>query len=177
MFTDPTGDRAAQVRRVTLEKQQLLAVKGSDQPTAPRLQAQTATGFIGSAVLSMSAGYTGEYESLENQAAHWCVIEASTVALPSIGMEIGDGSRHRQVLVRRSSLQCSMGAMIVEVCSEIEQLVLEICSGPEQRAVQVLTSNRADQPFHKGMGQGNVGDGFDLGHLQYPERACHCPNR
>ena len=50
MFTDPTGDRAAQVRRVTLAKQQqLVAVKGSDQPTAPGLQAQTATGFIESA--------------------------------------------------------------------------------------------------------------------------------
>ena len=62
-----------------------------------------------------------------------------------------------------------MGAMIVEVCSEIEQFVFEIRSGPEQRAVQVLTSNRADQPFHKGMGQGNVGDGFDLGYVQHPE--------
>ena len=52
MFTDPTGDRAAQVRRVTLAKQQqLVAVKGSDQPTAPRLQAQTAIGFIESACL------------------------------------------------------------------------------------------------------------------------------
>ena len=91
------------------------------------------------------------------------------MALPSVGMKIGDSSRHKHVLVRRSSLQCSMGAMIVEVCSEIEQLVFEICSGPEQCAVQVLTSNRADQPFHKGMGQGNIGDGFDLGHLQYPQ--------
>src|SRR6266571_5925515 len=50
MFTDPTGDGAAQVRRVTLAKQQqFVAVKGSDQPTAPRLPAQTATGFIESA--------------------------------------------------------------------------------------------------------------------------------
>jgi hypothetical protein len=36
-----------------------------------------------------------------------------------------------------------MRAMMVEVCSEIEQLVFEIRSGPEQRAIQVLTSNRA----------------------------------
>jgi hypothetical protein len=107
------------------------------------------------------------------------VIEASTVALPSIGMEIGDSSWHKHVLVRRSSLQCSMGAMIVEVCSEIEQLVFEICSGPEQRAVQVLTSNRADQPFHKGMGmgQGNVGDGLISVTSNIRRLACHCPNR
>src|SRR5207253_6618674 len=50
MFSDPTGDRAAQVRRVTLAKQHLVAVKGSDQPTAPRLPAQTATVFVESAV-------------------------------------------------------------------------------------------------------------------------------
>src|SRR5690348_5268906 len=84
-------------------------------------------------------------------------------------MEIGDSSRHKHVLVRHSSLQCSMGAMMVEVCSEIEQLVFEICSGPEQRAVQVLTSNRADSAVPQRDGTGNVGDRFDLGHLQYPQ--------
>ena len=98
----------------------------------------------------------------------WCVIEASTVALPSIGMEIGGWSRHRRVLVRCSPFQGSMRAMMVEVCPGIEQLVFEIRSGPEQRAIQILASNRADQPFHEGMGQGNIGDGFNLGYLQYP---------
>jgi hypothetical protein len=62
-----------------------------------------------------------------------------------------------------------MRAMMVEVCSEIEQLVFEIRRCPEERAIQVPASNRADQPFHKGMGQGNIGDGFDLGHFQYPQ--------
>ena len=57
----------------------------------------------------------------------------------------------------------------VEACPEIEQLVFEIRSGPEQGAIQILASNRADQPFHKRMGQGNIGDGFNLGHLQYPQ--------
>jgi len=59
--------------------------------------------------------------------------------------------------------------MIVEVSPEIEQLVFEIRSCPEQGAIQALASNGADQPFHKGMGQGNTGDGFDLGHLKYPQ--------
>ena len=58
--------------------------------------------------------------------------------------------------------------MLLEIGPEIEQLVFQIRRGPEQHAIQILTSNRADQPFHKGMGQGNIGDGFDLGHLQYP---------
>ena len=62
-----------------------------------------------------------------------------------------------------------MRAMVVEVGPEIEQLVFEICSRPEQRVIQILASNRADQPFHEWMGQGNVGDGLDLCHLQYPQ--------
>jgi hypothetical protein len=40
---------------------------------------------------------------------------------------------------------------------------------PEQRAIQILASKGADQPLHEWMGQGNVGDGLDFGHLQYPQ--------
>jgi len=106
---------------------------------------------------------------LGESSSHWGVIEASAVALPSIGMEAGGWSRYRRVLVRRSPLQSSMRAMRIEIGPEIEQLVFEIRRGPEQRAIQILASNRADQPFHKGMGQGNIGDGLDFGHLQYPQ--------
>ena len=56
--------------------------------------------------------------------------------------------------------------MIVEVGSEIEQLVFEIRTRPEQRAIQTLPPYRSDQPLHKRMGQRNVGDGLDFGHLQ-----------
>src|SRR5438128_9006178 len=59
MFSDPTGDRAAQVRRVTLAKQQFVAVKGSDQPTAARLPAQTATVFVESAACRCPRDTTG----------------------------------------------------------------------------------------------------------------------
>ena len=59
--------------------------------------------------------------------------------------------------------------MIVEVASEIEQLGFEIRARPEQRAIQTLPPYRSDQPLHKGMGQWNIGDGFDLGHIQYPQ--------
>ena len=82
---------------------------------------------------------------------------------------MGDWSWYRRVLVRRLPFQCNVRAMIVEVSPEIEQLVFEIRSRPKQRAIQVLASNGADQPFHKGMGQWNIGDGFDLGHIQYPQ--------
>ncbi len=101
--------------------------------------------------------------------SQWGVIEASAVALPSIGMELGDWSWYRRVLVRRSPFQSSMRAVRIEICPEIEQLVFQIRRGPEQGAIQLLASNRADQPLHKGMGQGNIGDGFDLGHLQDPQ--------
>ena len=56
--------------------------------------------------------------------------------------------------------------MPVEVGFEIEQLVFEIRSRPKQRAIEVFAANRPDQPFHKGMGERNIGDSFDLGHLQ-----------
>ena len=64
--------------------------------------------------------------------------------------------------------------MVVKVGPEIEQLVFEICCRPKQRQtsermIQILASNGADQPFHKWMGQGNIGDGLDLCHLQYSQ--------
>jgi hypothetical protein len=62
-----------------------------------------------------------------------------------------------------------MGPMLIEICPEIEQLVFQLRRSPEQRTIQILASNRADQAFHKRMRQGNIGDGFDLGHLQYAQ--------
>jgi hypothetical protein len=62
-----------------------------------------------------------------------------------------------------------MRAMVVEVGPEIEQLVFEICRRPEQRAIQILASKGADQPFHERRGQGNVGKGLVFCHLQYPQ--------
>ena len=60
--------------------------------------------------------------------------------------------------------------MIVEISCEIEQLVFEIRSRPEQRAIDVFASNRAIMSRStKGWGQGNIGDGFNLGHLQYSQ--------
>jgi hypothetical protein len=62
-----------------------------------------------------------------------------------------------------------MRAVVVEVVSEFEQLVFQICRRPEKRAIQILASKGADQPFHERVGQGNVGDGLDFCHLQYPQ--------
>ena len=62
-----------------------------------------------------------------------------------------------------------MRAMVLEVGPEIERLVFEICRCPEQHAIQILVSKGAHQPFHEWMGQGNVGDGLDFRHLQYPQ--------
>ena len=88
---------------------------------------------------------------------------------PSIRMGMGDGSRHRRVWVRCSPLQPSMRAMMVKIGFEIEHLTFEIGTCPEQRTIQALSAEGADQPLHKGMGQRDIGDGFDLGHFQDPQ--------
>ena len=56
--------------------------------------------------------------------------------------------------------------MKVEVGPESKQLVFKIRARPEQRAIQTLLPYRSDQPLHKRMRQGNVGDGLDFGHFQ-----------
>ena len=35
--------------------------------------------------------------------------------------------------------------------------------------MQILTAKGANQSFHERIGQGNVGDGLDFRHLQYPQ--------
>ena len=62
-----------------------------------------------------------------------------------------------------------MRAMVVEVGPEIEQLVFEVCRRPEQHVIEVFPPQGADLPFHEWMGQGDVGDGLDFYHLQYPQ--------
>ena len=62
-----------------------------------------------------------------------------------------------------------MGTMVIVVGPEIGQFILEICTRPEHHMIQIFASNGADEPFHEGMRQGNVGDGFDFCHLQDPQ--------
>src|SRR5260370_35291038 len=62
-----------------------------------------------------------------------------------------------------------MGAMMVVVVPEIEQFIFQIDSRPEQRVIQTFGSNGANEPFHEGMRQGNVGDSLDFCHLQDPQ--------
>ena len=102
----------------------------------------------------------------EESGSDRCVIETSTVGFPSMRMETGDWRGQQRILVRRSPFPGRMRTMPVEVGCEIEQLVFEIRSRPKQRAIEVFAANRPDQPFHKGMGERNIGDSFDLGHLQ-----------
>ncbi len=55
-----------------------------------------------------------------------------------------------------------MRSMIVEVSREIEQFAFEIRRGPEQGAIQEFTSDRADESFHKWMGQRDIRYGLDF---------------
>ena len=59
-----------------------------------------------------------------------------------------------------------MRATVVEVGFEVQQLVFKIGGCPEQGTIQALSAEGANQPLHKWMGQGNVGQGLDLGHIQ-----------
>ena len=90
VLTDSIGDRAAQVRRVTLTESS--GWQSQDQINLPwrvyklkqrpvSLEAQ----FSDVRRIPQGARVFGKSGS------HRCVIEASAVRLPSIGMEIGDG--------------------------------------------------------------------------------------
>ena len=59
-----------------------------------------------------------------------------------------------------------MCSITVEVIPELQQLVFEIDSCPEQRAIQILPSNRSNQPLHERMRKGNIGHRLDFGYLQ-----------
>jgi hypothetical protein len=54
---------------------------------------------------------------------------------------------------------------------EIKQLRLQVCRRPEQGAVQALSPNGPDQPFHERMRQGRVRHRFDFFHFEHPEIA------
>ena len=62
-----------------------------------------------------------------------------------------------------------MGAIVVVVSLKSEQFILQICTRPEQHVIQIFASNGANEPFHEGMRQGNVGAGLDVCHLQDPQ--------
>lgn len=93
-----------------------------------------------------------------------CLIQSSAMRFPSIRLEVRD--RPSRYIVGWSPRPCAMRAMMVKIGFEIEQLAFEIGGCPEQRRIQALSAEGADQPLHKWMGQGNIGDGLDFGHIQ-----------
>ena len=62
-----------------------------------------------------------------------------------------------------------MRALVVEVVPELKEFIFEICGRPEQRVIQILASNRADEPFDERMRKGNAGDALDFCQLQNPQ--------
>ena len=62
-----------------------------------------------------------------------------------------------------------MRSMAIIVMFEIKQLRLQVCRRPEQGAVQALSPNGPDQPFHERKRQGRVGRRFDIFHFEHPE--------
>src|SRR2546429_7510545 len=104
----------------------------------------------------------------DKSGSHRGLIEGSTVWLPAKRVEIGWWPGRGRI--RRLPFQRVMGAMVVEVGPEIEQLVFEVCRRPEQHVIQVFPPQGADQPFYEWMGQGDVGDGLDFYRLRSEER-------
>ena len=145
-----------------------VAVTGPDQPGVSRSRAETTAGFIGSAVCRWPRD-VAEARVFRESGRHRRVIHVSAVRLPSIGMQIGDGSWIGLVF-GRSPLQCSASSMIVEVSREFQQPAFEIHGRPNQRAIQAFASNRADLAFH----EGTV---LILVTCSVPRLACHCANR
>ena len=70
-------------------------------------------------------------EALGQSRSDRCLIQSSTVRLPSIEVQIRDRSGSLRALIRRSPGQLVMRAMTVEVVSEFEQLSFEIEGRPE----------------------------------------------
>ncbi len=62
-----------------------------------------------------------------------------------------------------------MDAISVVVIPELIQLPLKINRVPEERAIQILSPDRADQPFDERMGNRRVRHRLDLLDLKYPQ--------
>lgn len=70
---------------------------------------------------------------------------------------------------RRIAAESAVYSMVVEVCLERLELALEVNCVPEQRVVEEFLPNRADEPFHEGVGPRNVGNRLDLLDSQDPQ--------
>ena len=62
-----------------------------------------------------------------------------------------------------------MGSMHVVEVLEGFQLAFQVRCGPEQHPIHTLSPQRADQPFDKRMGHGDIRHTLDFGHPQYPQ--------
>ena len=69
----------------------------------------------------------------------------------------------------RPSFQRRMGPMRVIEVLEVRQFPFQVGHGPEQHPIQAFSSQCADQPFDKRMGQRHVRDTLDFDHPQDPK--------
>src|SRR5262245_10169684 len=82
------------------------------------------------------------------------------------GKESSGGRRLARAFSRSAAVERLVNAMAVVIGSELFQLSLQIDGVPDQQVIEKLPSYRPDQPFHKWMGHGYVGDRFDLFDLE-----------
>ena len=60
-----------------------------------------------------------------------------------------------------------MNATAVVIKTELPQFWLQIKRIPEKHAIKILAAQAADQPFHKRMRSGYVGNRLDLVDFEY----------
>jgi hypothetical protein len=72
------------------------------------------------------------------------------------------GWRLARSFSRSTAVERLVNAMLVVIMSELVQLSLQVDSVPDEHVVKKLPSYRANQPFHKRMGDGYVRVRFDL---------------
>ena len=86
---------------------------------------------------------------------------------PSVTSKDGRGGRRLpRSFSRCTAVERLVGAVVVEVSSELFQLSLQVDCVPDQHVIKKLSTYRPDQPFHKRMEHGYVRDGLDLFDLE-----------
>ena len=80
----------------------------------------------------------------------------------------------------RGAGERAMNAISVVIVFEFSQFALQVHRVPEKHPIQVLTPDRADQPFNEGVGDRSVRnrlDFLDLEHAQVGEPAVESKQR
>ena len=90
--------------------------------------------------------------------------------LPSVRIKCRAGrTRFTSLLLGGVPTKRLMNATAVVITTELPQLSLQIKRIPKEYAIKILSAQGPDQPLHKRMRSGNVGNGLDLVDFKYAQ--------